>query len=298
MERGKAHLILIAGTLPAENLGLIHGKVVRAGDLLRVKDFTFPCGQGTGAMISSALAVTSALGLEPPHALLAGDIGRGQGTRLLYQYLIEQVRELKPQVLALHYCLPIVRLMQKLCEVLERCQPRPWLIADAGAMYAAKAAGVAPQFDVFTPDPSEMAFLADPEASHPAYVSRHLFNSGVQDVPDLAKKAYSHGGAARILLVKGAIDYLVTEGRVVARIEEPNVPELECIGGTGDTITGMVVALTGAGWEPAEAAFLSARINRLAGKMAGVTPATPVAKLIDHIPGSLKELAKKEVLSV
>ncbi|MBE3581771.1 MAG: sugar kinase [Thermoanaerobacteraceae bacterium] len=290
--------MLIAGTLPVEGLGLIQGKVVRAGDSLRVKDLTFPCGQGTGAMIGAALAVTGALGLEPPHALLAGDIGRGQGTRLLYQYLIEKVKNFKPQILALHYCLPIVRLVQKLCEVLETCQPRPLLVADAGAMYAAKAAGVAPQFDVFTPDPSEMAFLADPEASHPAYVRRHLFDNGVQDVPNLIKKAYNHRGAARILLVKGAVDYIATQGRIVARIEEPDVPELECMGGTGDTITGMIAALTAAGWKPAEAALLSARINRLAGQMAGVTPATPVARLIEHIPGALKELAGKEALSL
>jgi len=291
-------LVLIVGTVPSEDLALVQGKVLRVGDSLQVNDFTFPCGQGTGAMISAALAVTSALGSEPPHALLAGDIGRGQGTRRLYQYLIEHVRELKPRVLALHYCLPIVRLMQKLCEALENCQPRPLLIADAGAMYAAKAAGVAPKFDIFTPDPSEMAFLADPEAAHPAYVSRHLFNTEVQQVPELVKKAYAGRGAAKILLVKGAIDYIVTEGKVVARIEEPDVPELECIGGTGDTITGMVVALTGAGWEPVKAALLSARINRMAGKMAGVTPATPVAELIDHIPVALKELAGKEVLAL
>ncbi len=291
-------MVLIVGTVPSEDLALVQGKVLRVGDSLQVNDFTFPCGQGTGAMISAALAVTSALGSEPPHALLAGDIGRGQGTRRLYQYLIEHVRELKPRVLALHYCLPIVRLMQKLCEALENCQPRPLLIADAGAMYAAKAAGVAPKFDIFTPDPSEMAFLADPEAAHPAYVSRHLFNTEVQQVPELVKKAYAGRGAAKILLVKGAIDYIVTEGKVVARIEEPDVPELECIGGTGDTITGMVVALTGAGWEPVKAALLSARINRMAGKMAGVTPATPVAELIDHIPVALKELAGKEVLAL
>jgi hypothetical protein len=291
-------LILIAGTVPAEDLVLVQGKVVRVGNSLQVKDFTFPCGQGTGAMISAALAVTSALGLEPLHALLAGDIGKGQGTRRLYQYLIEHVKEMRPRILALHYCLPIVRLMQKLCEALKYCQPRPLLIADAGAMYAAKAAGLAPKFDIFTPDPSEMAFLADPEAAHPAYVSRHLFNTGVQQVPELVKKAYNSGGAAKILLVKGAVDYIVTEGRVVARIEEPDVPELECIGGTGDTITGMVVALTGAGWDPLEAAITSAQINRVAGKMAGATPATPVAELIEHIPVALKKLAGKEVFPV
>jgi len=276
------------GTVPTEDLDLVQGKVVKVGDSLKVQDYTFPCGQGTGAMISACLAVTSALGVEPPHALLAGDIGRGPGTRRLYQYLIEHVRELKPRILALHYCLPIVRLIQKLCEALEYCQPRPLLVADAGAMYAAKAGGMAPQFDIFTPDPSEMAFLADPEAAHPAYVSRHLFDTETQQVPELIKKAYTNGGAAKILLVKGAIDYIATEGRVMARIEEPCVPELECIGGTGDTITGMIVALTGAGWDPLKAAIISAQINRLAGKMAGATPATPVARLIEYIPVVLK----------
>ncbi|MCG0278440.1 MAG: sugar kinase [Thermanaeromonas sp.] len=283
-------MILIAGTVPAENLDLIQGKVEKIGNSLKVQDYTFPCGQGTGAMISSCLEVTKALGLEPPYALLAGDIGRGQGTRRIYQYLIEQVTNLKPRILALHYCLPIVRLMQKLCEALKECSYRPLLIADAGAMYAAKAAGVAPQFDIFTPDPSEMAFLADPEAVHPAYVSRYLFEALVHQVPELIKRAYAHGGAAKILLVKGAIDYIATEGRVVARIEEPCMPELECIGGTGDTITGMVAALTGAGYDPLKAVIVSAQVNRLAGRLSCATPATRVDKLIEYIPVALREL--------
>lgn len=283
-------MILIAGTVPAPELDLVQGRVVRVGKALQVADYVFPCGQGTGAMIGAALAATTALGLEPPYAVLAGDTGRGQGTRRLYQYLEKHLKELNPKVLALHYCLPIVRLMHRLLEALEKSPSRPRLIADAGAMYAAKAAGLAARFDIFTPDPGEMAFLADPQAAHPAYVSRHLWDSEIRQVPELIKAAYLHGGAAKILLVKGAIDHIAAEGKVVARVEEPCVPEMECIGGTGDTVTGLLVALTGAGWEPVPAAITSARANRLAGQMARATPATPVAELIEHLPQALKEL--------
>ena len=46
------------------------------------------------------------------------------------------------------------------------------------------------------------------------------------------------------MLVKGAIDYIINNAGVVATITEPDVPELEAIGGTGETITGLVAAFT------------------------------------------------------
>ena len=163
------------------------------------------------------------------------------------------------------------------------------MIADASSMYAAKAAGLATRFDIFTPDPCEMAFLADPNATHPAYISRHLFNSDITKTPELVAKAYQNKSAARLLLVKGSVDYIVEEGKIIETITEPDIPELEAIGGTGDTITGMVAAFSYAGLELHEAAILAARANRMAGRYAWATPATRIQEIIAHLPAVFRE---------
>ena len=162
------------------------------------------------------------------------------------------------------------------------------MIADAASMYAAKAAGLASQFDIFTPDATELAFLADPEATHPAYIARHLFDTDMAQAPKLIASAYEQNGAARLLLVKGAVDYVVRAGDV-DMISEPDVPELEAIGGTGDAITGLVSAFAYAGLELHEAAIISARANRMAGKFAQVTPATKIWQIIKKFPDVMKE---------
>jgi len=163
------------------------------------------------------------------------------------------------------------------------------MIADAASMYAAKAASLASKFDIFTPDATEMAFLADPDATHPAYINRHLFDSDITQTPELIADAYQNNSAAKLLLVKGATDYIIREGEIIATINEPDVPALEAIGGTGDTITGLVSALTYAGLELDEAAIIAARANRMAGKFAQATPATRVRQIIDQFPAVFKE---------
>ncbi len=282
-------MMLIAGTVPVRDMALTIGRAAIEGDFLLVDGKRIRCTQGTGAMVSAALATTSYLGLEAPYALLVGDIGEGKGSRELYQYLIDHITELSPTVLALHYWLPDMTQTRRLCDAVEKCPGRPIMIADAASMYSAKAAGVAEVFDIFTPDASEIAFLADPEATHPAYIARHLFETEISRAPELARAAYENHGAARLLLVKGATDYVIREGEVVATVTEPDVPMLEPIGGTGDTITGLVAALTYAELEPYEAAIISAKANRMAGKYARVTPATKVRQVIAQFPSVFKD---------
>ena len=131
---------------------------------------------------------------------------------------------------------------------------------------------------------AEMAFLADPAATHPAYVQRHLIDTDIHQTPELIASAYGQQSAARLLLVKGAVDYVVRDGEIVATVTEPDVPAMEAIGGTGDTITGMVSAFVYAGLEPPEAAVIAARANRMAGKMAAATPATRVGQVNAKLP--------------
>lgn len=276
--------MLIAGTIPINGLPLTFGEAKPEGEFLTLNDSKFPCAQGTAAVISAALAVTEHLKLSPPQVLVVGDTGRGGGSRSLYEYLIQNIPCLSPNVLELHYILPDMALMRKVCESVEVCTKRPVMIADAGSMYAAKAAGLASEFDVLTPDATEMAFLADPNATHPAFINRHLFDTDITHTPELVSAAYRQGNTARLLLVKGAIDYVVKDGEVLETISEPDIPALEAIGGTGDTITGLVAAFVHAGLELDKAAIIAAKSNRMAGKLAQATPATKVWQVIAQFP--------------
>ena len=288
-------MLLIVGTIPNKDMPLTIGQVRLEGEFLVVNGQRFAYMQGTGSMISAALATTSYFNLEPPHVLIIGDIGDigDKGTRELYQYLIDKVGKLLPRVLVLHYCLPIMPLMKKLCQAIDKCSQRPFIIADAGAMYAAKGAGLAQEFDLFTPDLTEMGFLADPEASHPAYAARHLFDYAPEKIPELVAITYKNKDAAKLLLVKGKIDRIAGDGKILAEVDEPDVPALEAIGGTGDTITGLVSAFIYAGFKPHEAAIVAAKVNRMAGKFAQATPATKVKQIVDQFPSVFKEYLRQ-----
>jgi len=282
-------MMLIAGTVPLKDLPLTVGRAAAEGDSLVVDGRRIPCTQGTAAMATAAVVATDYLKLDAPQVLVVGDTGQGKGSREMYEYLIQNVARLSPQVLALHYCLPDMALTRRLCEAVKGCARRPVMIADAASMYAAKAAGLAPSFDVFTPDATEMAFLADPDATHPAYIAKHLFDADVTQTPKLVEAAYERKNAARLLLVKGAMDYIVENGKILATVSEPDVPALEPIGGTGDTITGLLCAFVHAGLELHEAAVVAAKANRMAGRMAGATPATRVTQIISQFPTVFKQ---------
>jgi NAD(P)H-hydrate repair Nnr-like enzyme with NAD(P)H-hydrate dehydratase domain len=282
-------MMLIAGTIPDEGMPLTVGNLTVEDNYLSVDGCRFPCIQGTGAMINSALAVTDYLKLDRPRVVIAGDIGKGKGSRAIYEYLIQNVGTLSPRVLALHYWLPDMALTRRLCQAVDNCESRPIMVADAASMYSAKAAGLASCFDILTPDATEMAFLADPAATHPAYIAQHLFDTDVTQTPNFVAAAYQNKGAARLLLVKGAIDFVVREGEILETIDEPDVPELEAIGGTGDTITGLVSAFVYAGLELHQAAIIAAKANRMAGKFAQPTPATKVSEIIKQFPAVFKE---------
>jgi NAD(P)H-hydrate repair Nnr-like enzyme with NAD(P)H-hydrate dehydratase domain len=171
----------------------------------------------------------------------------------------------------------------------------PLLLADAGYMYVAKISGEAPAYDLFTPDAGELAFLADEGAPHPFYTRGFILHED-NPAPDLIKRAYDHENAARYLLVKGRTDYVASQEGVIASIGEPEVAALESIGGTGDTLTGIVSALIAAGFDIVPAATLAARVNRLAGALALPTPATGVQEIVEQIPAALEKLLPSDLL--
>lgn len=281
--------LLVVATYPRAAGPLLEGPVTLAGSLVRVGDHAVPEAQGTSAMLGAACQAATHLRVQAPHALLAGDIGRGDGTREVFRALRSAVQRVQPTVIAFHYLHPVMALMRTAVEMLDREAPEALLVGDAGGMYAAKAAGLAPRFELMTPDVGEVGFLADPEVSHPAYVSRHLFGTESFDPVLLARRAWETGGSSRVLLIKGATDHIAVEGRVVASVDQPCVPELEAIGGTGDTLTGLAAAFLAAGFPTEDAAVCACRANREAGRVMGATPAMRARDLVAVLPRVLQD---------
>lgn len=257
---------------------------LQADGTLTIAGECIPASQGTSAMLGAACQVCTHLGVEAPHALVAGDIGRGDGTRAVFARLAQACTSAKPTVIAFHYMQPIMALMREAVAELAQCAPDTTLVADAGGMYAAKAAGLAPRFELMTPDVGEVGFLADPDVTHPAYVSHYLFGTNGFDPVALARKSADSGGSSRVLLIKGVRDHVAENGEIVGTVEEPCVPELEAIGGTGDTITGLAAAFLGAGFPTVDAALCAARANRAAGMAMGARPDRHASDLVAELP--------------
>lgn len=281
--------LLVVATYPVADGPVLEGPVtLRADGGIAVGDARIPSTQGTSAMLGAAVQVATYLGTPAPHALVAGDIGRGDGTRAIYERLPEAAARLQPSAITFHYMQPVMALMRRAVEQLAEAAPDAMLVADAGGMYAAKAAGLASRFELMTPDVGEVGFLADPNVTHPAYVSHYLFGTEGFDPAVLASRAYETGGAARVLLVKGATDVVARDGVVAEEIAEPCVPELEAIGGTGDTVTGIASAFLAAGFPTVDAARCACLANREAGRVMGATPAMHASDLVAVLPEVLR----------
>ena len=282
--------LLVIATYPVSGGAVLEGEVsLGPGGELRIDGVQVPSSQGTSAMLGAACQVASHLGVAAPRALVAGDIGRGDGTRAVYEHMPEAVGRAEASVIAFHYMQPIMALMRHAMQQLSELAPEAMLVADAGGMYAAKAAGLAPRFELMTPDVGELGFLADPAVTHPAYVSRYLFGTEGFDPVTLAARAHESGGSSRVLLVKGVRDHITQDGLVVGSVDEPCVPELEAIGGTGDTVTGLASAFLAAGFPTVDAALCAARANREAGRIMGATPAMHARDLVAVLPGVLRD---------
>ena len=279
----------IVGTVPDADLGLLHGPARLEGGRVTVAGRELEVQRGTPALLAAALQVAAHLGRPEIHAYLAGDTGRGDGSRHLYDWLCRHLPDCICSVLVFHYLQPDVDWHGRVLLAIEQMTRPPVLIADAGFMYAAKMSGPAGRYDCFTPDLGELAFLADEQAPHPFYTRGFILHESNR-ADDLIERAYRHDNAAIHLLVKGATDAIVARGRVVDRVDAPSTPAMEAIGGTGDTLTGLLAALCAAGHDLVPAASLAARANRLCGALARPTPASPVSELIAAIPRALADL--------
>jgi len=282
-------MFAIVGTVPKANFPLVFGPVTLKDEEILIEGRSVSVNRGTTALLAAAARTTEVLGLEPPWAYLAGDIGLGDGSRLLYAHLTENLGQTAFSTLTFHYLQPDVDWHNRVLFAVEEMKQRPILIADAGFMYAAKMGGQAGSYDLFTPDIGELAFLADEEAPHPFYTRGFILHEEAK-VPELISRAYDHDNAARYLLVKGNVDLLADQNGILGAVDYPKEEALEAIGGTGDTLTGLVTSLIASGLPMDQAALAASRANRLAGQLSRPTPATSIKDIIRHIPTALKEV--------
>lgn len=278
---------LIAGTVPRADFGLEWGSYDVRDRVIDMGGCAIDVARGTPALMATAFVAARTLGTAPPEAILAGDIGTGEGSFALYGRLVEDAGQVRQDGVTFHYLMPDVGWHNKVLWALEGLARRPLLVADAGFMYAAKMSGFAPHYDLFTPDAGEMAFLADEAAPHPFYTRGFLLQEE-ERIPELVQAAHVSENSARHLLVKGRTDYVVADGRILSRLSEPDTPAMEPIGGTGDTLTGFVTALLAAGMAAPKACMTAALANRFLGQLADPTPAFGVADLLPFVPEALQ----------
>ena len=146
---------LIVGTVPFHGAPLIDDQCLLKSGRLFVGSKELPINRGTPALIAFACAVANTMGMDPPRALLAGDIGKGDGSQKVYRHLCETLARRQERLLVFHYLMPDVYWLHQIMIGIENLTEKPSLIADAGFMYVAKMGGVASEFDLFTPDLGE-----------------------------------------------------------------------------------------------------------------------------------------------
>ena len=281
-------MLAVVGTVPTKGLPLISGEVTLDDDSIIIEGIKVPVNRGTPALIGASIKTARTKGDDKVFAFLVGDIGLGDGSRKLYKHLSENLSSYDFDVITFHYLQPDSDWHNRVLFAVDRMKKRPFLIADAGFMYAAKMSGQAPEYDLFTPDAGELAFLADEEAPHPFYTRGFILHED-NNAPDLITRAYHHDNAAKHLLVKGKKDYVADSKGITGHVENPSEEAMEAIGGTGDTLTGIVSSLIASGMEVVEASILAATVNRLAGHYTKPDPSTQIIEIIRNISPELFE---------
>ncbi len=282
-------MLILIGTVPGKT-GLYIGNPKIKGNFLEVDSVTFPIERGTAVMAATALTVCDFYGLKQPVCILGADSSDGAGTDLMFQEVNSRLEKYHPSVVTLHYLFPKIAYGSPFISKINSLAVRPQLIADAGGMYLAKTIDCAAQFDVFTPDQGEVYFLADDFAPHPLYVRPSLLDKNLS-TDYLMELAYKQKTTAKTTVVKGAVDYIYENGVKKAQLDKPNIPAMEAIGGTGDTITGMISVLRFKKENNAD--YKALVLNRLIGNKIKCTAATQIAEFIQALPKALEDYEKQ-----
>ena len=283
----------ITGTLPDPDFALcpagLEAASTVANGLLHLPDGqTVSVQRGTAALAATAILACEALGIAPPRLLLAGDPGSGAGSRAIYAWLEQNLARIAPAGLTFHYLFPDLDWHNRVLMAAQALAVPPVMVADAGFMYVAKMSGYADAYDLFTPDLGELAFLADEKAPHPFY-TRGFLLARENDVPPLLQRAIEHDNCPKNMIIKGSKDYIVVDGRVIATVDAPSVPAMECIGGTGDLVTGLATAFLCGGASMDKACTAAARTARLLAQRCAPNPGTQIGELINNLPETLRK---------
>jgi NAD(P)H-hydrate repair Nnr-like enzyme with NAD(P)H-hydrate dehydratase domain len=281
-------MIVLIGTVPYET-GVYIGPARIDNDYLNIENVRFPIERGTAAMAAACAQVCRFYGLPLPLCVFGGDTSDGKGTDLMFREVNVSIEKYSPDIITLHYLFPKIAYGEPFISRVNSLPKRPQLIADAGGMYLMKTIKKSHLFDVFTPDEGELLFLADEFAAHPLYVRSELLKK-VTDTSSLVESAYRHKNAARTLVVKGVVDRIYRDGVRIKECRGPNIPAMEAIGGTGDTITGMLSGLRYRKDEDAD--YKALVVNRLIGQRINCTPATQISEFIRAIPAVLEDYEK------
>jgi ADP-dependent NAD(P)H-hydrate dehydratase / NAD(P)H-hydrate epimerase len=278
-------VIVLIGTVPYKT-GVYIGTSRIENDYIIVDNIHFPIERGTAAMAASCCQVCSFYGLQMPICIFGGDTSDGKGTDLMFREVNDNIEKYNPDIITLHYLFPKIAYGAPLIAKIASLSKKPQLIADAGGMYLIKTIKKSELFDVFTPDQGELLFLADEFAPHPLYVRTEMLDH-LNQTSSLVETAYRNKNAAKTLVIKGAIDYIYEGGILVKECHGPNIPAMEAIGGTGDTITGMVSALRYR--KDTNPDYKALMVNRLIGQRINCTPATQINEFIKAMPMVLEE---------
>lgn len=290
---------LIVGTVPDADFALSTDGLAQCPPTVVNDTLTLPDGRllhvqrGTSALAATAILTCQTRGTAPPGLLLAGDIGTGTGSRQVYKWLEGHLTDVtcfpcQLDGITFHYLFPDVDWHNRVLLAVQAMPSAPQLLADAGFMYVAKMSGYADAYDVFTPDIGELAFLADEKAPHPFY-TRGFLLSEETDIPSLLERARTHGNCPDNLVIKGARDHIVCNGVIQHTVSEPSVAAMECIGGTGDLVTGLLTAFLSEGMPLCKAALGAVRTARFLAAYCQPTPATQIVELITHLPEILRQ---------
>jgi hypothetical protein len=96
----------VVGTVPDPNFPLVHGPVRLIGGELIIAGRRIAINRGTPALLAAALKTAESRDGPEIYAFLVGDIGKGDGSRKLYQFLARQLPEFSFRVLTFHYLQP------------------------------------------------------------------------------------------------------------------------------------------------------------------------------------------------
>ena len=281
-------MIVLIGAVPSST-ALYTGPALLRGDYLEVGGTQFSIERGSAAMAAACARVCAFYGLPAPVCLFGGDIADGKGTALMFAEVQSNLADYDPSVVVLHYLFPKLAYAGPFMDKVSSLPKKPVLIADAGGMYLLKAAKKSQSCDVFTPDLAELAFLADEFAPHPLYV-RDTATSPAS-VGSLVAESYRHRNAAQTMVVKGPVDYVYHGDTLLGTCDRPNIPAMEAVGGTGDTVTGIIAALRCRGDSEPELKALI--LNRIAGELIKCTPATQIKEFITAIPAAIERYEKR-----